>query len=54
MIRWLADEFQLDTISASILMSQCVRYELANVFDPAYSAVCKLEKTYLNNIGVLD
>jgi len=54
MIRWLADEFQLDTISASILMSQCVRYELANVFDPAYSAVCKLEKTYLSNSGVLD
>jgi acetamidase/formamidase len=50
MIRWLARDYNLGFSEASILMSQCVRYEVANIFNPAYTGVCKLEKATLAGI----
>jgi amidase len=47
MLCWLEEDHGLDIRSASILLGQCVRYELGNVFDPAYTMVCKLAKRYL-------
>jgi acetamidase/formamidase len=47
MVRWLAEDYRLDTRAASILMGQAVRYEVANVFDPAYTIVCKMAKATL-------
>ena len=47
MLRWLADDFGLDTVAASHLLGQTVRYDLGNVFDPAYTMVCRLEKHWL-------
>jgi acetamidase/formamidase len=47
MIRWLKSEYNLDKISVSLLMSQCVEFDLGNVFDPAYTAVCKIPKSYI-------
>jgi amidase len=47
MLRWLKDDFGLDATSASLLLGQCVRYDLGNVFDPAYTMVCKLPKALL-------
>ena len=47
MLRWLQDDFGLDALGANLLMAQCVRYELGNVFDPAYTMVCKLPKSIL-------
>jgi amidase len=47
MLRWLIEDYGLDTTSASILLGQCVEYDLGNVFDPAYTMVCKLRKTLL-------
>jgi acetamidase/formamidase len=47
MLRWLRDGYGLDTRDASILLGQCVEYDLGNVFDPAYTMVCKLRKTLL-------
>jgi amidase len=47
MLRWLQDSYGLDATSASLLLGQCVRYDLGNVFDPAYTMVCKLRKTLL-------
>jgi amidase len=44
MFIWLTEGFFLDRVHASILMNQSARYEVANVFDPAYTAVCSLPK----------
>jgi len=48
MLRWLAADFGLDTVAASQLLGQTVRYDLGNVFDPAYTMVCRLEKRWLS------
>jgi amidase len=46
-LRWLKEDYGLDTTSASLLLGQCVRYDLGNVFDPAYTMVCKVPKALL-------
>ena len=50
MMRWLQEDYRLDGRAASILLGQCVRYDLGNVFDPAYTMVCKVEKKLLSGI----
>ena len=47
MLRWLQDDYGLDALGANLLLAQCVRYELGNIFDPAYTMVCKLNKRWL-------
>ena len=47
MVRWLEADYGLDLRSASLLLSQCVEYEIGNVFDPAYTLVCKVAKRLL-------
>lgn len=47
MLRWLQEDYGLDALGANLLMAQCVRYDLGNVFDPAYTMVCKLNKKWL-------
>lgn len=47
MLRWLEQDYGLDPLGANLLLSQCVRYDLGNIFDPAYTMVCKLPKRVL-------
>ncbi|MCS7061073.1 MAG: acetamidase/formamidase family protein [Anaerolineae bacterium] len=47
MMRWLMSDYGMDWVSASTLLGQCVRYELGNMYDPAYTMVCKLPKALL-------
>ncbi|MEP7359660.1 MAG: acetamidase, partial [Anaerolineales bacterium] len=47
MMRWLQEDYGFTGKDASLLLGQCVRYEVGNVFDPAYTMVCKLAKRYL-------
>ncbi len=47
MLRWLAADYGMDTTAASHLLGQAVRYDLGNIYDPAYTMVCKLEKRWL-------
>jgi amidase len=47
MLAWLEADYGLDWRSASILLGQCVQYDLGNVFDPAYTMVCRLAKRHL-------
>jgi amidase len=49
-LRWLKEDYGLDATSASLLLGQCVRYDLGNVFDPAYTMVCKLPKQLLPEV----
>ena len=46
MARWLG-EMGLDLTAASHLLGQVVRYDIANVFDPAYTIACRVEKKWL-------
>lgn len=47
MLRWLQQEHQLDALGANLLLAQCVRYDLGNMFDPAYTMICKVRKRWL-------
>ena len=48
MTRWLAEDFGLDILAASHLLGQCVRYDIGNVYDPAYTVACRLPKSVLS------
>jgi acetamidase/formamidase len=47
MLRWLTSDYGLTLQEASILLGQCVDYDLGNVYDPAYTMVCRLAKRWL-------
>jgi hypothetical protein len=47
MHQWLMSDYGLDSTGASLLMGQCVRYDVANMFDPAYTIVCKMPRRFL-------
>ena len=47
MLRWLQQDYELDALGANLLLAQCVRYDLGNVFNPAYTMVCKVSKQLL-------
>jgi amidase len=49
MLRWLQEDYGLDAVGANILMGQCVEYDLGNMFDPAYTMVCKVPKRWLKS-----
>ncbi len=51
MVRWLSQDYGLDVRAASALLGQCVEYEVGNVFDPAYTMVCKVPKRVLDMLG---
>jgi amidase len=50
MVRWLQDEYGLEGRAAHILLGQCVEYDVGNVFDPAYTVICKLRKKWIENM----
>jgi acetamidase/formamidase len=50
MLRWLQEDYGLDAVGANTLMGQCVQYDLGNIFDPAYTMVCKMPKALLNRL----
>ena len=47
MFDWLTSTYGLSPVAASHLLGQVVRYEIGNVYDPAYTVVCKIEKKWL-------
>lgn len=47
MARWLDEDYGLDITAASHLMGQLVRYDIGNVFDPAYTVACRMPKRWL-------
>lgn len=51
MVRWLMRDYGLDVRAASAVMGQAVEYDIANVYDPAYSVVCKMPKAILAMVG---
>ena len=47
LMRMLAEDRGLDARAASALLGQCIRYDVGNVFDPAYTVVAKVSKHLL-------
>jgi amidase len=43
----LGEEYGLDAQAASILLGQCIAYDIGNVFDPAYTVVARLDRSLL-------
>jgi amidase len=48
MLTLLKEDYGLTASEASLLLGQAVEYEVANVFNPAYSVVCKIPKAVLS------
>jgi amidase len=46
----LHEDYGLDYPAASTLLGQCIRYDVGNVFDPAYTIVAKVEKALLERL----
>lgn len=51
MVRCLESDYNLSTRAAHILMGQTVEYDMGNVFDPAYTMICKISKKVLENLS---
>lgn len=47
MLRWLESDYGLSRLSASHLLGMAVRYDIGNVFNPAFSVACRVEKQWL-------
>jgi acetamidase/formamidase len=47
MLRWLQGDYGLTPQDAGTLLGQVVQYDLGNIYDPAYTMVCKVPKRYL-------
>ncbi|MDF2961329.1 MAG: putative hydrolase [Paenibacillus sp.] len=50
MLSLLQEDYHLTVSEASLLLGLAVEYEVANVFNPAYSVVCKMPKTVLASL----
>jgi len=47
MMRWLQSDYKMSVRHASTLLGQCVKYDMGNIFDPAFTMVCRLAKKWL-------
>jgi len=44
LLRWLEQEYGFEPVASNTLLGQCVQYDIGNVFNPAYTVVCKVPK----------
>lgn len=51
MVRWLRGRYGLSVEAASILIGQLADFDLGNMFDPAYTMVCVLERRHVLGHG---
>ena len=52
MMNWLMEDYHLDRVSAAHVMAMSVRYDVANVFNPAFSVVCRIGKNPLQGFSI--
>jgi acetamidase/formamidase len=50
LFRLVHEDYGLDQRAASTLLGQCIRYDVGNVYDPAYTMVAKIEKALLERL----
>ena len=51
MVNWLETDYGLTTREAHMLLGRFVEYDVGNMYDPAYTMVCKLRKSVLAELG---
>lgn len=51
MLDWLSRDYAMDAVTASHFLGQTVRYDVANVFNPAYSVACRIAREDLERAG---
>jgi amidase len=51
MLNWLMEDYGLSEVEASHIMGQAVRYDIANVFNPAFSVACRIDTAALAGAG---
>lgn len=47
MLHWLGEDYGLEARAASHMMGQVVRYDVGNVFNPAFTVACRIAKQWL-------
>ncbi len=47
LLKWLQQDYGLDYSASSTMLGQTIKYDVGNVFDPAYTMVAKIKKSYL-------
>lgn len=47
MLDWMIADYGFDPLTASHVLGQTVRYDVGNVFNPAYTMVCRMAKHWL-------
>ena len=50
LIRWLRTDYRITERQIHLLLGQCIRYDIGNIFDSAYTMVAKVKKELLPNI----
>ena len=51
MLSYLEQDYGLDARTAHLMMGQCVEYDIGNIYDPAYTMVCKIRKDILQKLS---
>ncbi len=51
MVRWLREAYDLDAAGAAIVIGQCAEFDLGNMYDPAFTMVCRLERALLTALA---
>jgi acetamidase/formamidase len=51
MLDWLEDDYGLDVVAASHLLGQTVRFDIGNVYNPAYTVVCRMPIAVLEELN---
>ena len=50
LVEWLQTDYGLSARTAHMLLGQVVEYDVGNVYDPAYTMVCKVAKNYVEQL----
>ena len=50
LVEWLQVDYGLSARTAHMLLGQVVEYDVGNVYDPAYTMVCKVAKNYVEQL----
>ncbi|MCY3760553.1 MAG: acetamidase/formamidase family protein [Gemmatimonadetes bacterium] len=51
LVEWLQTDYGMDARTVHMLLGQVVEYDVGNVFDPAYTMVCKVARKYVEQLS---
>ncbi len=50
LVKWIQADYGIDARTTHLLLGQRVEYDMGNVYDPAYTMVCKVRKSLLEKL----